>query len=447
MRAVIVFVLWFAVVQTAPAQITRKVKKAAERGAERTLERRVEKESSKKTDEVLDKVFEEKPAKKQEGGKEAGEAKPGDKKGTAEAAAPGTNRQEGSGAGFPETGKAPGNSLGSSRDEWVTGSTFFPNGQVIYSEDFGKDAVEDFPAAWETSSGGEVITINGKKALRFYPNGVYLAGNGRLPENYALEFDLTTQNLAYKGSSGSAFDLIFSDERGLAKTPANGARFRLPLWYKAGQHVLVSNWGKGVSKIDNKIDFALDSRLNTTTHYTVVVNGRRLRVYLDNQKVVDLPSLLQNSTGRSFAFYLWGTKPEEYDHIVAVSNIKITEEGQDLRSMILKGGFSTTQILFASGSDKIQASSYGFLDELATTLNANTEFKLLIIGHTDSDGEEAANRALSGKRAESVKSYLAGKGVAADRLQTEGKGEGEPVAPNTTPEGKAQNRRVEFVRQ
>jgi len=440
MKAVIVLMLLVAGVRTAPAQITKKVKKAAERGVERTVERRVEKESSKKTDEVLDKVFDEKSGNKKAPGTQTGS---GAKK---ETSASGEGRaDEGGvrgGAGSDNelpTGAVP-------QNEFVTGSTFFPDGQVVYSEDFARDAAGDFPAGWETNSGGEVITINGKKALRLYPNGVYLAGNGQLPENYALEFDLTTENLAYKGTSGSAFDLIFSDVRRLAKTPVNGARFRLPLWYKANQYVAVENWGKGVSKINNRIDFALDSKLNTTTRYTVVVNGKRLRVYLDNQKVADLPSLLQNSAGRYFSFYLWGTNPEEYNHIVAVSNIKITEEKQDLRSMILKGGFSTTQILFASGSDRIQASSYGFLDELAATLNANPGFKLRIIGHTDSDGEETANLTLSAKRAESVKNYLAGKGIGAERLETDGKGESEPVASNGTSEGKAQNRRVEFVR-
>ncbi|MEO1630254.1 MAG: OmpA family protein, partial [Bacteroidota bacterium] len=69
---------------------------------------------------------------------------------------------------------------------------------------------------------------------------------------------------------------------------------------------------------------------------------------------------------------------------------------------------------------------------------------LLIEGHTDSDGGDASNQTLSEDRAAAVKAYLVDNGIDADRLDTAGYGESEPVADNETPEGKAQNRRVVF---
>ena len=73
--------------------------------------------------------------------------------------------------------------------------------------------------------------------------------------------------------------------------------------------------------------------------------------------------------------------------------------------------------------------------------------RLKIVGHTDSDGNEAANRELSQRRAEAVKNALVSVyGIDGSRLQTEGKGEMEPVEDNATTEGKAKNRRVEFVK-
>lgn len=84
------------------------------------------------------------------------------------------------------------------------------------------------------------------------------------------------------------------------------------------------------------------------------------------------------------------------------------------------------------------------LDQVAAqveTLNLET---LIAVGHTDSIGTEQYNQRLSERRANSVKEYLVGKGIPADRIYTEGKGESSPIASNATREGRAKNRRVEI---
>ena len=91
------------------------------------------------------------------------------------------------------------------------------------------------------------------------------------------------------------------------------------------------------------------------------------------------------------------------------------------------------------------------LDEAARILLENPDVNVLVEGHTDSIGSEAYNQTLSEGRAGAVKVYLAAKGVGADRLETAGRGEGDPVAPNTNeegtdnPEGRAMNRRAELI--
>ncbi|MNL22102.1 putative lipoprotein YiaD precursor [compost metagenome] len=80
-------------------------------------------------------------------------------------------------------------------------------------------------------------------------------------------------------------------------------------------------------------------------------------------------------------------------------------------------------------------------------LTENIGVRVKIIGHTDSDGDDAANLVLSQKRSEAVRAALSGDfGIDGSRMETDGKGEVEPAAPNTTAEGKAGNRRVEFVK-
>ena len=98
-------------------------------------------------------------------------------------------------------------------------------------------------------------------------------------------------------------------------------------------------------------------------------------------------------------------------------------------------------------SDRIKPESYGSLKEIAGVLTENTDLKVQIAGHTDSDGDDAANLDLSKRRAASVKAALTREfGIDAGRMDADGKGESQPVDSNTTPAGKANNRRVEFIR-
>lgn len=110
------------------------------------------------------------------------------------------------------------------------------------------------------------------------------------------------------------------------------------------------------------------------------------------------------------------------------------------------GKIALRGILFDTGKDTLKPESDAVLAQIIELLKADAALKLSIDGHTDNMGAAKFNLALSKKRAESVKKYLVGKGVAAARLKSEGFGDGKPVGANTTEEGRAQNRRVELVK-
>ena len=143
----------------------------------------------------------------------------------------------------------------------------------------------------------------------------------------------------------------------------------------------------------------------------------------------------------------YGGPKENYKYYI--SNLKIAAASPDNRNkLITEGKWSTSGILFDVNSDKIKPTSYGVLKEIAGVLSENGSVKVKIIGHTDSDGEDAANLELSKRRAEAVKSVLVTQfKVDSERLATAGLGATKPIDTNDTPQGRSQNRRVELVKQ
>ncbi|MFZ3208566.1 MAG: OmpA family protein [Geobacteraceae bacterium] len=102
-------------------------------------------------------------------------------------------------------------------------------------------------------------------------------------------------------------------------------------------------------------------------------------------------------------------------------------------------------VLFRSAKSTLLSSAQVKLDQVAKALLAFRARNLIVEGHTDSQGSESYNQGLSQRRADAVRDYLVQKGYPADRIQTRGKGEGSPIADNASPEGRANNRRVEIV--
>ena len=122
-----------------------------------------------------------------------------------------------------------------------------------------------------------------------------------------------------------------------------------------------------------------------------------------------------------------------------VPGATVTREGEGILVKFDSG------ILFDIDKTNVKPVAQTSLKKLAVSLKNNPQNNILIVGHTDSTGTAAHNMDLSIRRAGAVKSFLAGEGINTSRLDTKGKGETEPIALNSTAEGRAQNRRVEIV--
>ena len=105
----------------------------------------------------------------------------------------------------------------------------------------------------------------------------------------------------------------------------------------------------------------------------------------------------------------------------------------------------TGSVLFKSGKSTLMPSARTKLDQVANALLTIQARNLIIEGHTDSQGSEANNQELSQRRSEAVRDYLVQRGYPASHIQSQGRGEGSPIAKNDSPEGRANNRRVEIV--
>jgi outer membrane protein OmpA-like peptidoglycan-associated protein len=166
-------------------------------------------------------------------------------------------------------------------------------------------------------------------------------------------------------------------------------------------------------------------------------------MYVNETKVFDVPKGMPEGVKYNILRFEMGGEASPL-----ISNFRVAAGLPDMRNKLLtEGKLVTYGIYFDSNSDKIKPESFGTLKGIAAVLTENPDVKVRIFGHTDSDGNDAANLDLSKRRAASVKIELSKNfAIDASRMETDGKGESEPVAPNDNLTSKALNRRVEFIK-
>lgn len=135
-----------------------------------------------------------------------------------------------------------------------------------------------------------------------------------------------------------------------------------------------------------------------------------------------------------------GRQAKQIEQQMAGTGVQVTQDAQGNINLVMPGN-----ITFANDDATISSSFYNNLNQLAQTMIQYDQTTIVVAGHTDSNGTDAYNQALSQRRAAAVKSYLVSRGVPANRIQTIGYGESSPVATNATDAGRAQNRRVELT--
>ncbi len=337
---------------------------------------------------------------------------------------------------------------------------FVPGEKIIGFDDFSTTNVGDFPKGWNTNSSAEIVTLDesNQKWLFITKDGYFQPDFIKeMPANFTLEFDVFTRYRSSNILEYQFYILPSSNPRSdLAEEYLNNYfQFKWLACEGASSFYVVEN-GETVGKnegfmVKDLVCKGDNKEAPAYAKFSIWRQDSRLRIYVNENKVLDIPQAF-NSKSKYNVFkigakYMNFSEQEDKDEFM-ISNIRYAVGAPDTRNkLITDGKLVTNGILFNVNSDVIQPSSYGVLKDIATILNENPSVKIKIMGHTDSDGDTNSNLILSQNRALAVKNMLSSEfKIDESRMQTDGKGESEPLNNNTTITEKANNRRVEFIK-
>jgi OOP family OmpA-OmpF porin len=306
---------------------------------------------------------------------------------------------------------------------------FVPGDQIIFEDNFTDDADGEFPAHWKLNKGqGIVNKINGVQAF-FLTEGNYVrvsprmkTDNNYLPDNFTIEFDFYptagsySPNLLFTAKDDESRNIEFGKEVGTGYFPNN-----LSGTYPGDQDNFDGHWH----------------------HAAMIKKGNQIKCYLDQYRVLVMPDCGECKV-TSLDVGGIGTQ----DNPIVFKNFRIAAGGN--MNMIGKkftdNKIVTHGINFDIDKSTIKPESMGTLNMIVGVMKENPDIKFEVDGHTDNSGTAPHNLQLSQQRADAVKVQLVSMGIDASRLTAKGFGDTKPLSDNNSPESKANNRRVEFVK-
>ena len=335
---------------------------------------------------------------------------------------------------------------------------FVPGDEVIFYDQLEGEQLGEFPSKWELLRGEcEIQRSNGENVIAMMPGCeiMPLMKNtwNYLPDVYTVEFDY--YDFVENDDAGEDFgDLHFhcyankngDNDRGdwlwgfTFDNFAENYTLASQDFYK-DFHTTVygenTTTGKSVDN-NNRIERVEPNKWH---HVSISVNKRAIKIYFDENRVFNLPNYKNPNGGHiEFSYDFSGTP-------AYIRNVRIAKGAVPLYDrMLTDGKFITYGITFDVGKAVIKPESMGEINRIVNLMNENPELKFEVQGHTDATGNAASNQKLSEQRAQAIVAKLVEMGIAANRLTAVGKGQTSPIADNSSNEGRAKNRRVEFVK-
>ena len=340
-------------------------------------------------------------------------------------------------------------------------SDFVRGANVFFSDDLKGEKLGEFPSMWDLLEGSEVevVNITGQKAIRMESSRIQplMKEKEYLPEEFTIEFDVLAQPAQEGSGWDGTLDLIMDGDGGQRVFDIRMSPEYHP--YYGGEYNGI-DWGWGAENPNGtKMTGAPGTQTikqylkkNEWNHIAISFNKRAFKMYLNYQRIVNIPNMIQP---RSW----WIDGSSDSNKGIFVTNIVMAKgavelyerNATDYSSAIEKaiaetGQFVTNNILFETGKADLKPESMEEIQKVAEYMKKNTSARFEVQGHTDNQGSDAVNDPLSQKRAEAVVAALEKEGVDPFNLRPVGKGSHEPVADNSTEAGRAQNRRVVFIK-
>ena len=340
-------------------------------------------------------------------------------------------------------------------------SDFKRGANVFFEDNLGGERMGEFPSKWDLLDGSEVevVNIKGAKAIRMEASRIQplMKEKEYLPEEFTIEFDVLAQPAEEGSGWDGTLDLFMDGDDGRRVFDIRMSPEYHP--YYGGEYSGIG-WGWGAENPNgNKMEGepgrqAINRYLkkNEWNHIAISFNKRAFKMYLNYQRIVNIPNMIQP---RSW----WMDGSSDSDKGIFVTNIVMAKGAVDLyernttdyasaveKAIAETGKFVTNNILFETGKATLKPESMDEIRKVADYMKKNPSARFEVQGHTDNQGSDKVNDPLSQQRAEAVVKALEGEGVDPFNLRPVGKGSHEPVADNKTEEGRAKNRRVEFIK-
>ena len=305
---------------------------------------------------------------------------------------------------------------------------FVPGDKVIFEDNLTGEKNGEFPSRWDLKEGTvECAVLDGENVIMFRQYGSTIIPYMKDPESDYLPDIFTVEFDAY--IPHDHFQVLFYDEKNQAALRGGNEKL-----YIMGDGMEL---GPAESNLPGKANLE-----KSWMHIAIAYTSGKMKAYINETRLINIPHLGINPTGISIRALHAGDESHYF-----IKNIRIAEGGVSYYDRFLQDGkIIANGIRFDVNKATLKPESMGIINEIAALMKQYPEIRFSVEGHTDSDGDDAFNKTLSEQRAQTVAGALTRLGIASDRLTSMGWGESKPIDSNGTPEGKANNRRVEFVK-